>query len=138
MPYGVVKESGKKYAVVQLERQEMCGECHACDYVSGKKSCKLKCEKQIECEAGDTVELLLAQSSFLKATYIMYGTPLVGLVIGLVLGYFASKLLSSGREDLYVLVGAIVGIGIALLIIKWGEKKGKFKKYLPQIIAIRK
>ncbi len=137
MPYGVVKEIEKKYAIVQMERQEMCGDCHACDYISTKKSCTLKCEKQIECQVGDVVELNLAQPIFLKATYVMYGLPLVGLILGILIGYGASKYLSIGSEDLWVLVGGLLGVVLPLVGIKRAENQGKFKKYLPCIIAKR-
>lgn len=135
MPYGVVKEVDKKYAIVQMERQEMCGECHACDHVTGKKSCILKCYKKIECQVDDTVELELAQPVFLKATYVMYGLPLVGFVLGISVGFGISRLCNLGSEDLYVLVGGIVGIGLALIGIRRAERRGKFKKYLPTIIG---
>ena len=137
MPYGVVKEVGKRYAIVQMERQEMCGECHACDYITGKKDCILRCEKEIECQVGDMVELKLAQPTFLKATYVMYGFPLIGLIIGLVIGLGASKLFRLGSEDLWVLIGGLLGIVLPLIGIKWAENQGKFKKYLPYIIAKR-
>lgn len=135
MPYGVVKEVDKKYAIVQMERQEMCGECHACDHVTGKKNCVLKCYKKIECQVGDTVELELAQPVFLKATYVMYGLPLVGFVLGISVGFSISRLCNLGSEDLYVLVGGIIGISLALIGIRGAERRGKFKKYLPTIIG---
>ncbi len=135
MPHGIVKEVGKKYAIVHMERQDMCGDCHACEAVSGKKDCTLRCEMDIPCSKGDKVEILLAQSTFLKATYIMYGVPLLGLIVGIILGYGLNKLLNVGQEDLLVLIGAIIGTGTSFLIVKWGEQKGKFKAYLPRIIS---
>ncbi len=137
MPYGVVKEVDKKYAVVEMERQEMCGECHACDYITGKKNCTLRCTREIECQVGDKVELKLEQTTFLKATYVMYGFPLIGLIIGVVLGFGASKLFLAGSEDLWVLVGGLLGTVLPLLGIKRIEKQGKFKKFLPRIICKR-
>ena len=137
MPYGVVKEVNKKYAVVEMERQEMCGECHACDYITGKKNCTLRCAKEIECQVGDKVELKLEQTTFLKATYMMYGLPLIGLIIGVVLGFGTSKLFLFGSEDLWVLVGGLLGTVLPLLGIKRIEQQGKFKKFLPRIICKR-
>ena len=46
MPYGTVKEIKGNIAVVSMERQDMCGECHACEMMSGKKNCTLSCVKK--------------------------------------------------------------------------------------------
>lgn len=138
MPYGVVKEVDKKHALVEMQRQEMCGDCHACDAISTKKSCMLRCEKEIECQVGDLVELNLAQPTFLKATYVMYGLPLVGLILGVMLGYGVSHFLNIMNEDTCVLLGGLLGIVLPLLGIKWADDQGKFKKYLPHIIGKRK
>lgn len=139
MPYGVVKQVDKKYALVEMQRQEMCGDCHACDAISTKKSCMLKCEKEIECQVGDFVELNLMQPTFLKATYVMYGFPLIGLILGIMVGYGASHLFDINivSEDLCVLLGGGIGVILPLLGIKWADHQGKFTKYLPHIIAKR-
>lgn len=138
MPYGVVRKVDKKYALVEMQRQEMCGDCHACDAISTKKSCMLQCEKDIECQIGDLVELKLAQPTFLKATYVMYGVPLIGLILGVMIGYGISHLLNGANEDVWVLVGGLFGVVLPLLGIKWADDQGKFKKYLPHIIGKRK
>lgn len=137
MPYGVVKQVDKKYAVVEMQRQEMCGDCHACDAITTKKSCTLKCEKEIECQVGDLVELNLAQPTFLKATYVMYGIPLIGFILGIIVGYGMSRLFPGISEDIWVLVGGLIGILLPLLGIKWAEHQGKWSKYLPHIISKR-
>lgn len=137
MPYGVVKKVDKKYALVEMQRQEMCGDCHACDAISTKKSCMLKCEKEIECQVGDLVELNLAQPTFLKATYVMYGLPLVGLILGVMVGYGISLCLNGVNEDIWVLLGGLVGVVLPLLGIKWADDQGRFKKYLPHVVAKR-
>ena len=86
MPYGTVKEIKGKTVVVSLERQDMCGDCHACEMMSGKKSCTLNCETDQPYRIGDKVEVDITNQYFLKATYIVYGVPLVGFIIGLILG----------------------------------------------------
>ncbi len=136
MPYGKVEKTSSKYAVVQMERQDMCGECHVCEQLTGKKSCKLKCLKKIACEVGDTVEVEIGQAAFLKATYMMYGLPLLGLLGGLGIGYYCFKLNGGvGQEDVYVLIGSTIGVMVALIGIGIAERKGKFARYLPLVVG---
>ena len=135
MPYGTVKEKKGDLVVVSLERQDMCGDCHACEMLSGKKTCTLNCKSQIPCEIGDQVEITLAQERFIKATYLMYGIPLVGFVVGLLAGYAIGMVTHLG--EIIGIIGAIVGMCLGFMLIKRKEKKKQFQKYLPQIIAKR-
>lgn len=134
MPYGTVKSKKGELATILLERQDMCGECHACELLSGKKACQLTCECQIECEVGDKVEVALTNNRFLKATYIMYGVPFVGLIVGLFIGYGAG-LFFGKLSELGGIIGAIMGMLLGLYWIKVKERKKEFKKYLPKIIS---
>lgn len=134
MPYGVVKEVHKDSAVVMMERQDMCGECHACEMLSGKKVCTLTCRNPIQCKVGDRVEITLTNKHFLKATYIVYGIPLVGFVMGIALGYGVARLVNFGGEDIWVATGAIIGILIGIGYIKWKDKQKKYQDYLPHIV----
>ena len=135
MPYGTVKEKKGDLVIVSLERQDMCGDCHACEMLSGKKACILNCKSQIPCEIGDQVEITLAQERFIKATYLMYGIPLGGFVVGLLAGYAIGMI--TGLGEIIGIIGAIVGMCLGFALIKSKEKKKHFQKYLPQIIAKR-
>lgn len=138
MPYGTIKQVKNDYAVVALERQEMCGECHACELISGKKTCQLTCLNEVKGNVGDEVEVALAEHKFLKATYIMYGVPLIGFIIGSLGGYGLSILLDVTSKDLYMVLGSVLGMGLCFLYIRSREKKKAYQKDLPQVIAIRK
>ena len=138
MPYGIIKQVKNDYAVVALERQEMCGECHACEMLSGKKTCQLTCLNKVEGNVGDEVEIALAERKFLKATYIMYGIPFIGFLVGFLGGYGLSILLHATSKDLYMVFGSVLGMGLCFLYIKIRESKKAYQKDLPQIVAIRK
>ena len=135
MPYGIVKEIKGNTAVVTLERQDMCGDCHACEMISGKKQCTLSCEAKIPCKVGDKVEVAITTDYFLKATYLIYGVPLIGFLLGLGIGIALSKVLTTTYEDLLVAVCMIIGTGLGVLYIKLKDKKATYKKFLPQIVS---
>ena len=134
MPYGIVKEVHEDLAVVVMERQDMCGDCHACEMLSGKKECTLTCHKHVKCEVGDRVEVTLTNEHFLKATYIVYGVPLIGFIIGILIGYGLAQVVSSGGEDIFVAAGAIIGTCIGIGYIKWRDKQKTYNKFLPHIV----
>ena len=134
MPYGIVKEIHKDSAVVIMERQDMCGDCHACEMISGKKECALTCHNPIECKVGDHVEVTLTNDHFLKATYIVYGVPLIGFVIGLLIGYGLAQVLTFGGEDIWVAIGGVIGLLIGGGYIKWKDQKKSYHKFQPHII----
>lgn len=135
MPYGIVKEKHEDLAVVTMERQDMCGDCHACEAMSGKKECTLTCRNHIACEVGDRVEVTLTNDHFLKATYIIYGIPLIGFIVGIGIGIFLAKVLTVGAEDLWIVVGAVLGTLIGIGYIKWRDKKKAYSKFLPHIVG---
>lgn len=138
MPWGTVKEVKGNTAVVVLERQDMCGDCHACEMISGKKACTLTCEKHIPCKVGDEVEVTLTTDYFLKATYLIYGVPLVGLIAGLVLGVVISQSLHLAFGDLLTAAFMLLGAAMGGLYIKKQDKKKAYQKFLPHIIGMRK
>lgn len=135
MPYGTVKEVKGNTAVVTMERHDMCGDCHACEMMSGKKACTLNCETHIKCEAGDQVEVTLTNEYFLKATYIVYGVPLLGFVVGLMIGLGITKALNFSGGDLFIAACAILGTAAGIGYIKMRERKKAYQKFLPHIIA---
>lgn len=134
MPYGTVKEIKGNIAVVSMERQDMCGDCHACEMMSGKKNCTLSCVKKVPCEVGDKVEVTLTTDYFLKATYLVYGVPLLGFVIGLGLGVVLSKAIQTSYSDLWIALCILLGTGAGVLYIKMRDKKKAYGKFLPSII----
>ena len=123
MPIGVVTKVEKDYVMVALERQDMCGECHACEILGEVKKCTLRCINQCNSQEGNLVEVDVAQTSFMRATLIMYGLPLIGLLVGVGMGYKYS-------EGLAILMGLILMM-MTFLIIKYGEKRNKYVKMLP-------
>ena len=135
MPYGIVKEIKGNTAVVTMERQDMCGDCHACEMISGKKSCTLTCKTYVPCQVGDQVEVTLTNDYFLKATYLIYGVPLVGFLVGMIAGIALSKVIQSTHEDIIVALGMIIGTAIGVLYIKRKDKQKAYQQFLPHIVG---
>jgi sigma-E factor negative regulatory protein RseC len=82
-----------RYALVELEENEACKGCGAralC--LPGDSKKRLRVLNSIEAEVGDGVALELDHSQQLKMAAMHYGLPLVGFVLGVLLGaLFFSK-----------------------------------------------
>jgi sigma-E factor negative regulatory protein RseC len=137
MPSGIVQSIEGQYAIVEIKRQDMCGDCHACDAVHEAKECTLKCINNVRSQVGDVVEISLDQQIFLKATFIMYGLPLAGLMGGLGIGFLAAQLFTQLPSELLIIVGAFAGMLIAFLFINQRDKRNQYKKMLPHVISIK-
>ena len=137
MPSGIVQKLEGEYAIVQIKRQDMCGDCHACDAVHQAKECTLKCINRLQSQVGDLVEIEVDNGSFLKATYIVYGGPLVGLLGGMFIGFVIAQLIGTVNAELVMILGAIIGMVIAYRAINKRDKKNRYKKMLPHIIEIK-
>ena len=138
MTLGTIQGKEDGYALVEIQRQDMCGECHACDMTYGKKEYILRCLDVEGSQVGEEVEILLKEENFLRATYKMYGIPFIGFIVGLAVGYILSKVLIQGLEDLMMIIGALLGVMVGLLIIRRKEKQQIYRKYLPRIKKISK
>jgi sigma-E factor negative regulatory protein RseC len=104
-------------AVVEIQRQSACAECHAqCVGSWETDSMLLEVRDPIGVQVGQEVEMAIQTERALKATMIVYGIPVVALVAGVVLGDWLGKMLWK-RDALAVLLG-LGGAGLSLIIVK--------------------
>lgn len=134
---GKVVDIKDNIAIVSLIRNEACQKCGACSH--GHKSEEMILEATNLCNAkiGDRVAIDLAYSDFLRATFIMYGIPLITLFIGFFIGYYGSTKL--GYQSLQEPIGLISGfvfMVIAFLWIKSKEEQWKSQNYRPAVVEI--
>ena len=129
---GRVVEIKGNLAVVTLTRREACAKCRACSAGFTSQEMRIEADNLCEAKVGDWVELSLAENGFLGAVKIMYGIPMIGLMAGLLLGYFVLwpvvPMLS--RELLSFGLG-MVGVLIAYLWIHSQKERWEQKKYRP-------
>lgn len=136
MPIGKVEKVEGKIATVSIERQDMCGECHACEIVGEVKKCTIKCQNLCESTLGESVEIELENSTFLKATALMYGMPLIGLLAGLGLGLLVPSGLDEQVREVAMAIFALVGMGAGLLWLKKKDSRRKYDELLPRAVKV--
>lgn len=138
MIVGTVKKIANEQATVSIERQDMCGSCHACEVVGEVKKCEILCKNTCGAKVGDQVEISLKEESFLKATMIIYGLPLVGLILGIALGWGVSQSFNLVYTELSMILGGLLLLTLTYKVIRRKDKMQKYTSYLPQIKKIIK
>ena len=125
---GIVLELKDSMAVVRFCRSDACGHCNAC-FRLGTNEADIEIENRVNAKVGDTVVIELHGGSMFKASAIMYGVPLIGLVAGVAAG--------STIGDMYAAAGGILLCAAAFFIIRAFEPKFRsMSEFKPRMIAI--
>lgn len=130
-------------AEVQMQRQSACSHCEmsrgcgtgAIGRLLGKRSKPVKIRFNQDLKPGDQVEIGLPDKAFLRAGLLIYGLPLLGLFLGLVLAGLIGSHIGASSDFIafiFALAGLILGLFIAACI-----AKTKFADQLnPKILAV--
>jgi len=122
------KNEAKGLVTVRFSRPEACGKCNACGTGSQKGEVTLPSD----CPVDTWVRVEMPEGRFIQATALVYVVPLVGLVLGLFLGWK----LGTG-SDLWTVLGAIGGLGLSLGVLYIVDKKVSGKpEWTPRITAV--
>ncbi len=132
----VVEVRGGK-AIVETSGGEACASCsarHACVSMGGTK--KITMENKSGAAAGDEVEFVIHDLGMLLSSIIVYGVPLIFLVIGIVIGPMIGSLAGLGEEP-SAAIGGILGTALALGIIRLLHLAvGKNRVFTPVMLRI--
>ena len=115
---------------VKLQRQDACGHCNACTAGIETEEMILEAENLCLAQPGDLVEISLEESNFLAAVAIMYIVPLIGLLIGIGIGYVVGGLIGINVEVMALVIGFGL-LAVTYLIIKSNEDRFKTRKFRP-------
>lgn len=120
---------------VRLNRKEACAKCGACSAGLENKDMFIQASNIAHAKLDDWVEIRLDEENFIKAVAIMYGIPLIGLLVGLIGGVLFGQMFVPGLADIIGVGTGLLGAGIAFILIHANEAKFNTKKYKP--IAVR-
>lgn len=135
---GIVTQVNKGVAVVNLNDTGACSDCGA------KMFCKpgdgegktLTAKDPYGVHPGDRVRVSVKGKSILTATFLLYGVPLVLLLVGIIWGM---SIFNSNKE----LYSTLLGLGFiavySLIMSSFSKKKNNSKEtLLPEIIFVKK
>lgn len=103
-PAGVVKEIKDGKVIVIFGRSSACGKCEACGLLKETGEMFLSFDLDEEVEVGESVGIYVEESFFLLSTFLLYGIPLIVLLIGV---GFSSLIFNEGY---YQLIAALIGV----------------------------
>lgn len=133
---GTVESMKDQNVYVKVIREEACAHCKMCTTgINEGKECVIEAVNRCDAKVGDIVEIDVQNSYFLRATAIMYGIPLVALILGI--GISLGVLQSVGVKNAE-LISALIGLvftGIVYMTINKREKNNKNTKYLPVAVS---
>lgn len=116
---------------VRLNRKEACAKCGACSAGLESKDMFIEASNLAHAKLDDWVEIRLEEENFIKAVAIMYGIPLIGLLIGIFGGVMLGNMFMPALAEVIGVVTGLVGAGICFFTIHINEEKFNTKKYKP-------
>ena len=126
---GEITEIKNGMTEITFCRPEACAACNACE--GGKKEHRIMV-KGTAGHVGDIAIVDMPDRMVVRASAIAYGLPLVGLLAGMILG----NVFSGGRDG-FTLLGAAVGLGASLLLLKGTEKnRANRAEWTPRVVDI--
>ncbi|WP_026893952.1 SoxR reducing system RseC family protein [Clostridiisalibacter paucivorans] len=104
-----------RFAEVDVRRTSSCGEnCAHCGGGCSVPSIRVNIENKLNASIGDYVEIEMEAKTILKGSMILYGIPLLLLVLGIVIG---NSIFQGMGYDNYEVMG--FGIGILSLAVSF-------------------
>lgn len=134
---GVVESVKKDHIFVKVMREETCAHCKVCTTgINEGKECLIEAVNQCGATVGDVVNIDIQANYFLQATTIMYGIPLIAMLLGIGISLVITKKLGLPNPETISAMIGIIFTGAVYIWINRREKKNKNMIYLP--IAISK
>lgn len=127
-------------AVVQGERQSACSSC------AGKSSCstlgswskrvaRIRIANELHAEVGDAVVVEVPDGLLLKATFKLYGVPVLMFLLGGMLSMGAAQALNVAEVDAWAAVGALLAAAGSYV---WLWKRGQDDTLSARMVSVSK
>lgn len=134
---GLVKSVKENTATIEIRRVSACGEnCASCKGGCAPTNHYITAKNTIHASAGQYVKLEMENKHVLGAAFLVYIVPLVGMILGILLGIAAAEYL--GYVINKELIGFAVGLlflGIFYFVISFIDKKIKQSKTMEVVIT---
>lgn len=130
---GIVKLSKNGIAEVIISNSSNCEECSAKIYCKPGNSSErtLIVRDPLGAKAGDKVRVVIKGSKILSASFLLYGIPLLLLLVGIFTGYY----IFNENKELYSTLFGFSLIFFYSIIFQTFSKKQKLSSY-PEIIFV--
>ncbi len=136
---GIVVEVCDDHVVVETQRQSTCGGCSlrsGCGTgllgsVLGVRRNRVRALADLRLKPGDRVNLELSHAALLQASALMYGLPLLGLLLGAVVPGLA------GWPEWLVTAVGLGGLAAGLAGVRqWSQRLRQDPRFLPLVTGL--
>lgn len=130
-----------EYIEVQAPRESECSSCglkDSCANNSLKEGQKIWVKNTIGAEVGDYVEFEFKESDLNRGLFIVYGIPLVFIVIGVIIGSILEYRLNikiSNLKDFTTFATTMISLSVGIITVMIVDKKVKPYSYTTKIIS---
>lgn len=136
---GVVIKTDLNRAWVKTTRSGACDSCatrSSCNAMGGGKEMEVHTINDIGAQIDDRVVMRFNTGSLLKASFLLYIVPILGLIIGAAIGQAGSIFLQLDPSTGSV-IGAFIVFVLAVVFVKSkGDALSRKRDYQPQITKI--
>jgi len=132
----VVKIAGDK-AFVEIERSSACAQfgLQELEELTAGGRPVFEAINMASAKPGDKVKVQMRSVAYMKASFFIYGLPVLLLIIGAILGVYVAGEFNKSSDIMSVLFG-FGGLVIGILIIYLFRKRGTRREYLPVIVEV--
>jgi sigma-E factor negative regulatory protein RseC len=136
---GVIKKTDGVMATVLVERKSACDQCQqGCKVTEG--GAEIEALNAARAEIGNTVKIQMRPLTYLKGTMLIYGFPVLALIVGAVAGReWVPNYITSVDKDLLSAFCGFFALLIAFILVKFiaarAEKNVEMKPVIEEIIS---
>ena len=140
--YGTVVElKAQQVAVVMCRRNSACDHCPStgvCKMGDDDETMLVDAFNAVGAGVDDRVKIVTSTKHFLQSSFMLYIVPIIGLLIGALLGETIGEKSELGLDpSLLSAIFAVAFLTLTFLGIKVGTRKLKREVFMPRIVAIQ-
>ncbi|MBK1644187.1 Fis family transcriptional regulator [Thiocapsa imhoffii] len=147
---GIIIALDGEFAEVRTQRRSACGGCvanGACgtsliERLFGRRVTQLRALNEVRAGVGERVLVGISEAGLLSAALAVYLVPILGLVLGALVGTWMNGLLlnrslDGSMADLPSVIGGLIGFLLALLWLR-GYSAGSSKRPEHQVVILQR
>lgn len=133
---GVVVQTQGETAKVRMTRHSSCERCGACG-MGGAREAEFTVLNPVGACPGQRVRIRVAPGTLYRAAFLVYIIPMIGLILGYLLGRWLAQYYGIGIEEE---IGMFAGFSVMALsfigLYRFDRRHLKPEDYLPEIIGL--
>jgi sigma-E factor negative regulatory protein RseC len=138
----IASTDDKGWAEVVIQRRDACGDCgvgHCCMPFVGRSKMLVKALNRVGANQGDRVVIDLASGNVIQSAAILCIIPVLGLILGAVIGSTLVPVWPFKGTDagmLFTFLGLALGLLVTVLISRHLTKKRQFTSVITRVLEV--